>query len=325
MIGRREFITLLGSAAAWPVEAQAQQQAMQVVGFLHPAAPEAYAPYVAAFRQSLGEMGFVEGRNLAIEFRWAHDDMAQLPALAADLVRRRVAVLVAGGNAAYPAKAATASIPIVFSTGSDPVQLGLVASLNRPGGNATGTVQFNDELITKRLELLRELVPTANVIGVLADPSARTNEFRFASLTAAARSIGQQLRILTVATPDQFETAFATIAQEQLPALLVPNGTLFTNNRERLVALAARFAVPAAYEYREFVEAGGLFSYGSSNSESYKQVGIYTGRILKGENPAEMPVVLPTKFEFVLNLKTAKALGLNVPLKLHAFADEVIE
>src|SRR5215467_491901 len=315
---RRDFLTLLGGAtAAWPLAARAQ---LQVVGFLHPAAPEGYEPFVAAFRRGLGEMGFVEGLNLAIEFRWAHDDNARLPALAADLVRRRVAVIVAGGAAAYPAKAATNSIPIVFSSGSDPVQLGLVASLNRPGGNATGTVQFNDSLITKRLELLRELVPMATVIGVLADPRTPTTELRMASVEAAARSIGQRLRIINVTSPDQFEAAFVTIAQEQIGAVLVPNGTLFTNNRERLVALAARYAVPAGYEYREFVQAGGLFSYGSSNSESYKQVGIYVGRILKGENPAEMPVVLPTKFDLVLNLKTAKALGLTVPPTLSAFA-----
>jgi len=320
---RREFITLLGgAAAAWPLDARAQ---LQVVGFLHPAAPEGYEPFVGAFRQGLGEMGYVEGLNLAIEFRWAHDDNARLPALAADLVRRRVAVIVAGGAAAYPAKAATNSIPIVFSSGSDPVQLGLVASLNRPGGNATGTVQFNDSLITKRLELLRELVPVATVIGVLADPRTPTTELRMASVEAAARGIGQRLRIINVTNPDQFEAAFVTIAQERIAAILVPNGTLFTNNRERLVALAAHYAVPAGYEYREFVQAGGLFSYGSSNSESYKQVGIYVGRILKGENPAEMPVVLPTKFDLVLNLKTAKALGLTVPPTLSAFATEVIE
>jgi putative ABC transport system substrate-binding protein len=214
---------------------------------------------------------------------------------------------------------------LFFSTGSDPVQLGLVESLNRPGGNATGTVQFNDTLITKRLELLRELVPAPRVVGVMADPRNPTVDPRLASIEAAAASIGQKLRIFTVTSQDQFEAVFATIVQEGIAALLVSNGTLFTNNRERLVALAARYAVPTAYEYREFVEAGGLFSYGSSNSDSYNQVGLYVGRILKGESPAEMPVVLPTKFEFVLNLKTAKSLRLDVPLKLHAFADEVIE
>ena len=323
---RREFICLIGAAGAtWPLAVRAQQPATPVIGYLDTASASTTAHLTAAFREGLSAAGYEESRNVMVEYRWPDGDYDKLPSLAADLVRRRVAVIVAGGAAAYPAKAATNSIPIVFSSGSDPVQLGLVASLNRPGGNATGTVQFNDSLITKRLELLRELVPMATVIGVLADPRTPTTELRMASVEAAARSIGQRLRIINVTSPDQFEAAFVTIARERIAAILVPNGTLFTNNRERLVALAAHYAVPAGYEYREFVQAGGLFSYGSSNSESYKQVGIYVGRILKGENPAEMPVVLPTKFDLVLNLKTAKALGLTVPPTLSVLATEVIE
>jgi putative ABC transport system substrate-binding protein len=322
---RREFITVLCGSAVWPLAARAQQSTMPVVGFLHPATATAYAPYVAAFRQSLAEQGFVEGRNVAIEFRWAEDDFTRLPALAAELVRLRVAVIVASGTAAYPAKAATSTIPIVFSTGSDPVQLGLVASLNRPGGNITGTVQFNDELVTKRLEMLREMVPKARLVGMLSDPRTASAEIRLANVMAAARRIGQEMRDFRVTSEDQFDALFPAMAKEQVGALLVPNGTLFTNNRERLVALAARYGLPAAYEFREFPLIGGLFSYGSSNSDSYRQIGVYTGRILKGEKPADLPVVQPTRFEFVLNLKTAKALGLAVPDKLLAIADEVIE
>jgi putative tryptophan/tyrosine transport system substrate-binding protein len=322
---RRNFITLLGGAAVSPIAARAQQAAMPVIGFLHVAAPQSYAPSVAAFRRGLGEMGFVESRNLAIEFRWAQDQYERLPELAADLVRRQVAVIIAvsGAPAAIAAKAATATIPIVFATGGDPVRLGLVASFNRPGGNATGFVQFSEALITKRLELLRELVPTAGVVGVLASASGRAVERELASIEAAARNIGQQLRIFKVT--DQYESVFAAIAQERVAGLLVQNSARFTNNREQLVALAARYSMPASYEHREFAEAGGLFSYGSDLVEQYRQTGIYVGRILKGEKPAEMPVVQPTKFQFVINLKTAKALGLEVPPGLSARADEVIE
>jgi len=323
---RRDFIALLGGgAAAWPLAARAQQPTVPVIGFLHAAAPQSYAPSVAAFRRGLGEMGFVEGRNLAIEFRWAQDQYERLPELAADLVRRQVAVIIAisGAPAAIAAKAATATIPIVFATGGDPVRLGLVASFNRPGGNATGFVQFSEALITKRLELLRELVPTAYVVGVLASASGRAVERELASIEAAAHNIGQQLRIFKVT--DQYESVFAAIAQERVAALLVQNSARLTNNREQRVALAARYLMPASYEHREFAEAGGLFSYGSDLVEQYRQTGIYAGRILKGEKPAEMPVVQPTRFEFVLNLKTAKALGLEIPPTLLARADEVIE
>jgi putative tryptophan/tyrosine transport system substrate-binding protein len=236
-----------------------------------------------------------------------------------------VAVIVAGGNAAYPAKAATSSIPIVFSTGSDPVKLGLVASLNRPGGNATGTVQFNDELIAKRLQILREMVPKTRLIGTFYVPGAPTSELRLASVMGAAHRIGQEIRVMGVTSLVDIDAAFATMAKEQVGGLLVPNSTLFTNSREHLVSLAARYAIPAAYEYPEFVTAGGLFSYGSSNSDSYRLVGTYVGRILKGEKPQDLPVVQPTRFEFVLNLKTAKALGLTIPETLLATADEVIQ
>jgi putative ABC transport system substrate-binding protein len=298
---------------------------MPVIGFLHVAAPQSYASFVAAFRRGLGEMGFVEGRNLAIEFRWAQDQYERLPELAADLVQRQVAVIIAvsGAPAAIAAKAATTTIPVVFATGGDPVRLGLVASFNRPGGNATGFVQFSEPLITKRLELLRELVPTAGVVGVLASASGRAVELELASIEAAARNIGQQLRIFKVT--DQYESVFASIAQERVAALLVQNSARFTNNREQLVARAARYSMPASYEHREFAEAGGLFSYGSDLVEQYRQTGIYAGRILRGEKPAEMPVVQPTRFEFVLNLKTARALGLTVPPTLLTRADDVIE
>jgi putative ABC transport system substrate-binding protein len=245
--------------------------------------------------------------------------------MAADLVWRGVAVIVGNGGAAEAAKAVTSTIPIVFSTGGDPVQAGLVASFNRPGGNLTGTVQFNDELIAKRLELMHELVPSATLVGFLRDPTTTTAGRRLAVLQEAADRIGQRLRVFDANGPEQFEEVFATCVREAIGALLVSNGTVFTNGRVRLTALAARFAIPTCYEYREFVLAGGLFSYGSSNAESYRQVGVYAGRILKGEKPGDLPIVQPTKFEFVLNLKIAKALGLNIPLKLHAFADEVIE
>jgi putative ABC transport system substrate-binding protein len=323
---RRDFITLLGGAAAvCPLAARAQQ--IPVIGFLHAAGPKTYERMVAEFRRGLDEMGFAEGRNLAIEFRWAQDDVARMPELAVDLVRRQVSVIVvpSGAPGAIAAKAATTTIPIVFATGGDPVRLGLVASLNRPGGNATGFVQFSEALITKRLELLRELAPAANLIGVLASASGRAVEFQLASVEAAARSIGQQLRIFKVSAPDEYEAVFSALARERRAALLVQNSVRFTNNRERLVALAARYAIPASYEHREFAEAGGLFSYGSDIGEEYYQIGIYTARILKGEKPADMPVVQPTRFQFVINLKTAKTLGLTVPLIMQMTADEVIE
>jgi putative tryptophan/tyrosine transport system substrate-binding protein len=325
---RREFISLLGgAAAAWPLAARAQQpKAMPVVGFLHPASPESYAPYVEAFRQALKGNGFVEGGNLAIEFRWGEDHIDRLPALAADLVRRGASVIVAGGMpAAIAAKAATSSIPIVFSVGSDPVEFGLVASFNQPGGNVTGTVQFNDSLVAKRLELLHELVPKTAMIAVPIELSTQVREKRLASVQAAARELGLQIRAFDVTSGEQFDAMFETLVRERIGALVVPNGTVFTNGRERLVALAARYAVPAIYEFREFTAAGGLISYGSSNSYSYQQVGIYVARILKGEKPGDLPIVQPTKFELVINLKTAKALGLTISESFLLRADEVIE
>jgi putative ABC transport system substrate-binding protein len=324
---RREFLTFLGgAAAAWQPAARAQQPAIPVIGFLHPASLAGYAPYVAAFRQALAEQGFIEGRNVTIDFRWGEDDVSRLPALAADLVQRHVAVIVAGGSsAAVVAKAATKTIPIVFSAGTDPIANGLVAAFNRPGGNATGTIQFNDELITKRLELLREMAPNAAVIGLLTDQGSTETAVRIAAVQMAARTMGQQIRVVSVASAAEFDAIIASLVRDKVGALLVPNATLFTNNRDRLTAAAARYMIPAGYEYREFAEAGGLFSYGSSNADSYRTVGSYVGRILKGEKPADLPVVQPTRFEFVLNLKAAKALGLDIPLKLHAFADEVIE
>jgi ABC-type uncharacterized transport system substrate-binding protein len=324
---RRKFITLIGgAAAAWPLAARAQQTGMPVVGFLHPATPVGYAHIVAALRQGLSETGHIEGRNLAIEFRWGDDHLDRMPALAADLVRHRVAVIVAGGlSAAIAARSVTTTMPIVFSAGTDPVKAGLVASFNRPGGNITGLLQFNDSLITKRLEMMRELVPKASVIGLLVDPKAVSATPRSESVQAAARAIGQQLRVLSATSQEQFDEVFATAKHEQIGALLVSNGTVFTNGRERLVALAARYAIPTSYEYREFVAAGGLLSYGANHTDEYRQVGAYAGRILKGEKPADMPVIQTTKFELAINLRAAKALGLTVPPTLLARADEVIE
>jgi putative tryptophan/tyrosine transport system substrate-binding protein len=323
---RREFIAGLAGAATWPIAVRAQQSPVPVIGFLHPATAASYAPYVAAFRHALAEQGFVDGRNVVIEFRWGDDDLTRLPALVAQLVRLRVAVLVTGGGtAAAAAKAATSTIPIVFSTGVDPVRAGLVASFNRPGGNATGSVQFNDDLVTKRLEILRELVPDAYRIGVIVNPPAPATEMVVSRLTAAAGRLGLKIRVFKTPSQQQFEPAFVAMVRDGVRALIVQNDPLFTDRREHLVSLAARYAIPAAYEYSEFVMAGGLFSYGSSNSDAYRLVGTYVGRILKGEKPANMPVVQPTQFEFALNAKTARALGLTVPQSILLRADEVIE
>jgi putative ABC transport system substrate-binding protein len=326
---RREILTLIGGLAAsagWSRATRAQQPRMPVVGLLHPATPAGYAHIVAALRQGLSETGHVEGRNLAIEFRWGEDHIERLPELAADLVRHRVSVIVAGGlSAALAAQAATTMIPIVFSVGTDPVKAGLVAGFNRPGGNITGLLQFNDSLVTKRLEMMRELVPKASVIGLLVDPKSVSTTTRSDAVQAAARAVGQQLRVLYAASQEQFDEVFATATREQIGALLVSNATVFTNGRERLVALAARHALPTSYEYREFVAAGGLLSYGANHRDEYRQVGAYAGRILRGEKPADMPVIQTTKFELTINLRTAKTLGLTVPLTLQAAADEVIE
>jgi putative ABC transport system substrate-binding protein len=326
---RREFITLLGgAAAAWPLAARAQQQpAMPVVGFLGTASAGPFAHLVASLRRGLLETGFVEGRNVAIEYRWAEGQYDRVPALAADLVRRQVAVIVTVGGepSAAAATAATATIPIVFNTGTDPVKLGLVASLARPGGNATGVNIFTTELTEKRLGLLRDLVPAAPTIAVLLNPNFPAAAANVREAEAAARAIGKQVVIFNASSDAEIETAFANLVQAQCRALLVGADPFFNSRRGLIVALAARHAIPAIYEWREFAEAGGLISYGTSLVEAYRQQGIYAGRILKGEKPAELPVVQLSKFELVINLNTAKALGLAIPPGVLAIANEVIE
>jgi len=325
-IGRRDFVAgLSGTAFAWPRSARAQQPAMPVIGFLRSTATADSTQFVAAFRQGLNEAGFVEGQNVAIEYRWAENQLDRLPVLVADLVRLPVAVIVVNAPAARAAKGATTTVPIVFVTGSDPVKDALVVSLNRPGGNITGVTFLGGQLGAKRLELLRQLVPKTTTIGVLVNPSSPETEVERKDLQVAAQAIGQQLIILDVNSDRDIEMAFATFVQRGVGALLIGSGPFLTSHREQLVALAARHALPAGYDLRDFVVAGGLMSYGASITDAYRQVGIYAGRILKGEKPADLPVMQSTKFEFVINLKTAKALSLTVPQIMQMTADEVIE
>jgi len=323
---RREFIMLLGGAAAWPLAARAQQP-VPVVGFLYPGVPELSTGIVAAFRKGLGETGFAEGRNVAVEFRFAYNDNARLPELAADLVRRRVAVIATPGStpSALAAKAATTTIPIAFGIGPDPVEIGLVASLNRPGGNITGISSMNTELGAKRLGVLHELLPNAKRFALLVNPNNRNAEPLTRDTQAAGSAIGRQIEILAASTTREIEAAFASLEQRRTDGLLVSPDPLLDTRRVQLVTLAAHQRLPAIYPYRENVEIGGLMSYGSSAAERDRQVGIYTGRILKGEAPAELPVMQATKFEFVINLLTARALRLDIPATLLAQADEIIE
>jgi ABC-type uncharacterized transport system substrate-binding protein len=324
-IRRRDFVILLGgAAAAWPLAARAQQPAMPVIGFLHPSSPDAYR--LRAFRQGLKDAGFVEGENVAIEYRWADNHYDRLPALASELVGRRVAVIATASSGAFAAKEATTTIPIVFIAPEDPVKLGLVASLARPGGNLTGINFFSTELTAKRLELLRELVPTGTRVAVLVNPTNLiATEVTLKNLEAAARAIGLQTKVLNASTIREIDAAFATLVSERSDALFVANDPFFIERRVQLAQLATRHTVPAIYQDRLYAEVGGLISYGANLGDAYRQVGVYAGRILKGAKPADLPVVQSSKFELVINHQTARMLGLTVPDKLLVAADEVIE
>jgi len=325
-IRRRQFITMLGGAtAAWPLAARAQQAAMPVIGFLNGQSSEAFAHLLTAFRQGLKETGYLAGDNAIIEYRWAEGDVDKLPALARDLVQRQVAVIVAAGGAHLAAKAATRIIPIVFTTPGEPVQEGLVASFNRPGGNATGVSVFTGTLEAKRFELLHELVLNATTIAVLIDPSFSGADFQLSEVQKAARTTGHQLRVLNVSTEADIDEAFSTLVQIRARGLVVSGNPFLNSKRNKLIALAARHAIPAIYEPRESTTAGGLMNYGPSITEVYRQLGVYTGRVLRGEKPADLPVLQPVKFDLLINLRTAQTLGLTVPPTLLARADEVIE
>ena len=324
---RREFLALLGAATAWPLAVHAQQQPMPVVGFLNAASPGPLRQQVAAFLAGLKEAGYIEGKNVTVEYRWAGGQYDRLPALVADLVRQQVSVIASGGGApaALAAKAATTTIPIVFGAGADPVGLGLVASLNRPGGNITGVYQFTSGLEAKRLGLLHEMVPKATSVAVLINPNFADAESQLRDVQEAAARLAVQLIIVRANAESDFDAAFSTLVRQQAVALLVCGSPFFNERREQLVALTARHAVPAVFEWRDFAAAGGLMSYGTNLADTYRQIGVYVGQILRGSKPADLPVVQSTKFELVINLSTAKALGIEVPPSLLARADELID
>jgi putative ABC transport system substrate-binding protein len=323
---RREFIAGLGGAVAWPLAARAQQRSVPVIGYLDAGSESGRAPLTAAFRRGLGEHSYIEGRNVEILYRWAESRYDRLPALAMELVRQRVAVIHAQATpSALAAKSATATIPIIFSVGTDPVSLGLVASLNRPGGNVTGVTFLAQELTAKRLELLHQIVPTATLIGFLANPSGPQTEAELREVETAARILGVRLTILNATTPSEIETAFAILVAQRIAALFVGVDTLFVEQRDQIAELMARYSVPAIYSFRDYVDAGGLMSYGPSWHDAWRVAGNYVGRILNGDKPGDLPVQQSTRIETVLNLKTAKTLGLTIPETLLAFADEVIQ
>jgi putative tryptophan/tyrosine transport system substrate-binding protein len=326
-IGRRKFLATLGGAAAWPLAARAQQPAMPVVGFLGAPSAAPYARYIAAVHQGLNEVGYIERQNVAMEYRWADSQYDRLPVLAADLVSRRVAVIVpiGGAPAVLAAKAATSSIPIVFNVGADPIQLGLVSNFNRPGGNITGVAMMTLEMETKRLELLHELAPASAPIAILLNPSNAQAQSQEREIQRAAGVIGRQVLVLNAGTEQEIEKAFAALVRERAGALLVGADTFFVSQAVLFVVLTARHAIPTIYPFRSYVDAGGLMSYGTSLLDAYRLTGVYTGRVLKGEKPADLPIVQPTKFELALNLKTARAVGISIPPTVLARADEVIE
>jgi putative tryptophan/tyrosine transport system substrate-binding protein len=323
---RRDFITGIVVSTATPLAARAQHPTTPVIGFLHSGSPGSFTRHMTAFRQGLSEIGYVEGQNVAIEYRWAEGQYDRLPALAADLVNRKVAVIVAGAPpAALAAKASTTAIPIVFGIGYDPVQYGLVTSLNRPGGNVTGVIFFSGALAPKRLQLLHEIVPTASAVGLLVNPNTPTSEGQVSDVRAAALALGWALHVFNVDREGDFDGVFANVNERRVAALIVGGDPMFVSSQGRIIALAARYSLPAIYDRREYTEAGGLMSYGTSLIDVFRQQGVYTGRILKGEKPADLPVTQPTTFELVINLKTAKTLGLSIPSGVLAIADEVIE
>jgi putative ABC transport system substrate-binding protein len=325
---RRDFIALLaGAAAAWPLTARAQRQSVPSIGFLSTRSPGEAAPFTAAFRQGLKEIGLVEGENVTLDFRWANLQYDRLPALATDLIRNRVTVIAAVGgiHSGLAAKAATSTIPIVFVSAGDPVEFGLVPSLSRPGGNITGISMVTVALAPKRLELLHESVPPPGAIAMLVNPTSPYLGPETKDVQAAARTLGREVRVFNARAEREIDAAFATLVQQRAAAVLVSGDPFFDSQRDRLVALATRHAVPAIYQWREFATIGGLMSYGSSITDAYRQAGVYTGRILKGSKPADLPVIQPTKYELVINLKTAKALGLTIPPSVLLRADEIIQ